>query len=342
MLLEPRWAKILRDLTAHKLRTMLVVLSIAVGIFAIVVVMGGRGMLIDSFAVNFPKSNPMSATMFTSDFGDLVTAAVARDPRVAMVEARRSETFRYRVGALASVADPPAGVAVANRSRSISLTASRDWSAQKIDKVFAQGGATWPPARGEVLLEMSVRQVIPVVVGDSITVDVGANERRELRVAGFAHDINAFPSMFTSTDSGFVSMETMGDLKRPTSENVILLTLQKTGLKLHKEIIAHDDKQCQMRTIGTAHLVEIMNDYDLLPTKNFRFGSHPEAVKLASWVWKEKFTQNVPDGCWFGCTLSCAARSPTPAAGSGNPNSPRWAPSTRPPAGRATGSVRRS
>ncbi len=61
-----------------------------------------------------------------------------------------------------------------------------------------------------------------------------------------------------------------------------------------------------MRTIGTAHLVEIMNDYDLLPTKNFRFGSHPEAVKLASWVWKEKFTQNVPDGCWFGCTMSCA------------------------------------
>jgi aldehyde:ferredoxin oxidoreductase len=83
-------------------------------------------------------------------------------------------------------------------------------------------------------------------------------------------------------------------------------TLQKTGLKLHKEILTLDDKQCQMRTIGTAHLVEIMNDYDLLPVKNFRYGSHPEAVKLASWVWKKYFTQNVPDGCWFGCTLSCA------------------------------------
>ena len=229
-MLEPRWAKILRDLTAHKLRTMLVVLSIAVGIFAIVVVMGGRGMLIESFGVNFPKSNPMSATMFTSDFGDLVTAAVARDPRVAMVEARRSETFRYRVGALARVADPAAGVTQANRNRSISLTASKDWSAQKINKVFPQGDARLPPARGEVLLETSVRQVIPVAVGDVITVDVGASERRELRVAGFAHDINSFPSMFTSTDSGFVSMETMGDLKRPTAENVILLTLQKTGL----------------------------------------------------------------------------------------------------------------
>ncbi len=87
---------------------------------------------------------------------------------------------------------------------------------------------------------------------------------------------------------------------------VDLETVQKTGLKLHKEIIELDDKQCHMRTIGTAHLVEIMDDYDLLPTKNFRFGSHPEAKKLASWVWKEMFTQNVPDGCWYGCTMSCA------------------------------------
>ncbi len=230
MLLEPRWAKILRDLTAHKLRTMLVVLSIAVGIFAIVVVMGGRGMLIESFGVNFPKSNPMSAEMFTSDFGDLVTAAIGRDPRVAMVEARRSETFRYRVGALAGVPDAPAGVTVANRARSISLGASKDWTAQKINKVFPLDGAQWPPARGDVLLETSVRQVTTVKAGDVITVDVGANERRQLRVAGFAHDINAFPSMFSATDSGFVSMDTMGDLKRPTAENVVLLTLQKTGL----------------------------------------------------------------------------------------------------------------
>ncbi len=95
-------------------------------------------------------------------------------------------------------------------------------------------------------------------------------------------------------------------LKGDSNRAADLETLQKTGLKLHREIMAHDDDQCQMRTTGTAHLVEIMNNYDLLPTMNFRYGSHPEAEKLASWVWKERFTQNVPDGCWFGCTMSCA------------------------------------
>jgi len=91
-----------------------------------------------------------------------------------------------------------------------------------------------------------------------------------------------------------------------SNQPVDLETLQKTGLKLHREVIALDDKQCKMRSIGTAHLVEIMNDYDLLPVKNFRYGQHPEAVKLASWIWKDFFTQNMPDGCWFGCTMSCA------------------------------------
>ena len=43
--LAPRWHKVVRDLTGHRLKTVLVVLSIAVGIFAVGVVMGGRGVL---------------------------------------------------------------------------------------------------------------------------------------------------------------------------------------------------------------------------------------------------------------------------------------------------------
>ncbi|MDX9826996.1 MAG: aldehyde ferredoxin oxidoreductase C-terminal domain-containing protein [Spirochaetia bacterium] len=82
--------------------------------------------------------------------------------------------------------------------------------------------------------------------------------------------------------------------------------VQRLGLKLHREIVLEDDKQSRMRRIGTAHLMEVMNDYDLLPVKNHRFGQDPEAEKLASWVWEKKFSQGLPDGCWYGCTLACA------------------------------------
>lgn len=85
-----------------------------------------------------------------------------------------------------------------------------------------------------------------------------------------------------------------------------LEAIMERGRRFNKEIRELDDKQCEMRSKGTAHLVEIMNDYDLLPTKNFKYGSHPDAAKIHSEVWKSYFTQGIPDGCWIGCNMSCA------------------------------------
>jgi len=82
--------------------------------------------------------------------------------------------------------------------------------------------------------------------------------------------------------------------------------LRKAGQRINKEIADFDDKQNQMRKVGTANIVEIMDHFDLLPTHNFRFGSHPETYKIDSKVWKEAFTQGLPDGCCLGCTLSCS------------------------------------
>lgn len=89
--------------------------------------------------------------------------------------------------------------------------------------------------------------------------------------------------------------------------NVVdLEKIAERGKRFNKEIRELDDKQCEMRTKGTAHLVEVMNDYDLLPTHNFKFGSHEHAGNLHSEIWKSKFTQGLPDGCWIGCTMACA------------------------------------
>lgn len=89
--------------------------------------------------------------------------------------------------------------------------------------------------------------------------------------------------------------------------NVVdLEAIMERGRRFNREIRELDDKQCQMRQVGTAHLMEIMNDHDLLPVHNFRFGSHPDAWKIDSSVWKKHFTQNIPDGCWIGCTMSCS------------------------------------
>ena len=89
--------------------------------------------------------------------------------------------------------------------------------------------------------------------------------------------------------------------------NVVdLAAISERGRRFNREMRELDDKQCQMRQAGTAHLMEIMNDHDLLPVMNFKFGNHPEAYKIDSSVWKQNFTQNINDGCWIGCNMSCS------------------------------------
>ncbi|HEY9529137.1 MAG TPA: aldehyde ferredoxin oxidoreductase C-terminal domain-containing protein, partial [Anaerolineales bacterium] len=82
--------------------------------------------------------------------------------------------------------------------------------------------------------------------------------------------------------------------------------IRKAGQRINKEISDLDDSQNQMRKVGTANIVDVMDHFDLLPTHNYRFGSHPEVSKIDMKVWKERFTQGMPDGCWLGCTMSCS------------------------------------
>jgi aldehyde:ferredoxin oxidoreductase len=87
---------------------------------------------------------------------------------------------------------------------------------------------------------------------------------------------------------------------------------KNVGKKHNLEIIKNDPEQNEMRVVGTGHLPEIMNDFDLLPVENFRFGAHRE-LKGEQFPYTREIMRNVytdtgkgTDGCWIGCTISCS------------------------------------
>ena len=61
-----------------------------------------------------------------------------------------------------------------------------------------------------------------------------------------------------------------------------------------------------MRRRGTSFLVDYINDMKILPVNNYKYGSHPEHKKINHEIWENWFTQGIPDGCWYGCTMQCA------------------------------------
>jgi len=228
--IDPRWRKVLRDLMAHKLRTLLVVLSIAVGIFAILVVMGGRGILLDTFANNFPKSNPSTAVLYTSGFDDSLIEGVKRVVGVRDADGRRIVSLRYRAGDTTALAETPVQVEQAVRSKAIELVSAEDWATSRLEVVFPEAGTAWPPPPGEIVLDTSDRQVVGLQAGDLMTVEMADGGKKLLRVAGFAHDINAFPAMFVGHIRGYVTPATMAELGAPKVMSELLIALDTTGI----------------------------------------------------------------------------------------------------------------
>ena len=96
-----------------------------------------------------------------------------------------------------------------------------------------------------------------------------------------------------------------GSVSLDSNHPADLEALRSVGKAYSKEIVALDPKQNQMSKIGTTHLVPIMNDFDLLPTHNFKFGQHKHAGLIGKDVYKDIFDPGF-DGCWMGCTVACS------------------------------------
>jgi len=64
-MVSPRWRKVLRDLWGNKARTVLVVLSIAVGVFAVGMTTSSRVILSREMTASYLATTPSSAILYT-------------------------------------------------------------------------------------------------------------------------------------------------------------------------------------------------------------------------------------------------------------------------------------
>lgn len=89
-----------------------------------------------------------------------------------------------------------------------------------------------------------------------------------------------------------------------------LALINRIGLKFHREMATQDSKQNNMRKNGTAYSLRTLNDYDILPVHNYKFGCIDSIDEMRAEVFIENWlTQGAADGCWYGCSMACAKAS---------------------------------
>ena len=96
-MIRPRWRKILRDIWRNKRRTVLVVLSIAVGVFAVGTVAIMRDIVTGDMVASYEAANPPNAILYIDgSFDDKMVESVKRIPQVAEAEGRRQIYVRFQ------------------------------------------------------------------------------------------------------------------------------------------------------------------------------------------------------------------------------------------------------
>lgn len=193
-MLSPRWIKVIRDIWSHKTRTVLVVLSIAAGVFAIGAINTTQIVLAHDLSAVYSTTNPPSAIIGAAPFDEDLLDAIRTMPEVKDADARRGLTVRVNTG-------PDEWI-------DMNLYAVRDYDDIRVDKILPELGA-WPPPEKEILVERQSLALLNAQVGGAITIEMPDGKRRELPIAGLTYHLLQPPAHFTGIASGYVSRDTL-------------------------------------------------------------------------------------------------------------------------------------
>jgi putative ABC transport system permease protein len=195
----------------NKLRTLIVVLSIAVGVFAIGTIATSQIVLSRDLIELYLATNPASATIFTFEpFNNDVVDAIGGMREIKEAEARRRVSMRIQTGP--------------GEWRTLWVVAIPDFDDIKIDRFYPEAG-DWPPGDHELLLERAGLGLANAKVGDNVTVKTPDGKERQMRIAGLVHDINGQMYAFDGVVYGFINDEALAWLGQTYDYNELRLVV---------------------------------------------------------------------------------------------------------------------
>lgn len=195
------WLKVLIDLWEHRGRTLVVALAIAVGVYAVGVVLNTREILVREYGQDQGAARMASAVARTEPFETDLPESLAKLPLVAAAEARSVVTGRALL---------PDGTA-----QEVEIVAIPDFEALTVDAIRPLQGA-YPPGRREVLIEGASFDSLQTALGRELTLELSNDATRQLTVAGIVHDGQRFSPMLAGSATLYVTPETLEGLGYPS------------------------------------------------------------------------------------------------------------------------------
>ena len=209
--MRPRWRKVLHDLWDNKARTLLVVFSIAVGVFSIGVISGAYQIISNDMSVSYAANNPANIEVRMVNFDDDVLTSIHNARGVEDAEGRRVVSFRVRTQ---------------NNAQWVSLgvVAMESFSENQINLLVPVSGAH-EAKKDEILLEKDTLKKLNVAVGENLILELSDGTLKELKVVGIVQDVGTGAGDFLAPSLSYIVMKTLPTLRQPELFNRVYVTV---------------------------------------------------------------------------------------------------------------------
>lgn len=194
--MSSRWKKVWADFWGNKSRTFLVIITVAVGVFAVGFNANMGAYMIESMDADYLSAHPSEATVYAGPLDDDMVKIAREVPGVDAVE-----------GTSSTSADV---VRTDDKKISIQFTAMKDPGGRTANQLKPAEGETSLPVFGdkEIIVDASAKS-LGYKPGDKIVVELSDGKRRELTLVGYMHDVTGFPFGFTNTMNAYVTPDTL-------------------------------------------------------------------------------------------------------------------------------------
>jgi putative ABC transport system permease protein len=209
--MRPRWRKVLHDLWDNKARTLLVVFSIAVGVFSIGVISGAYQIISNDMSASYAANNPSNIEARMANYDDDVLTSIRNSHGVGEAEGRRVVNFRVRAQG-------------SDQWVSLDVVALEDFSKNQVNLLVPVSGAV-EAHKDEVLLEKDALKKLNVAVGDNLTFELSDGTFKELKVAGIVQDVSTGAGDFLAPPFAYIVMKTLPTLRQPELFNRAYVTV---------------------------------------------------------------------------------------------------------------------
>lgn len=259
-MIAPRWRKVLRDLWINKTRTLLVVLSIAVGVAAIGMVLGSQGIVDEDLPAAYQAIRPADAiVILLTTFDDEVVEQIRSMPEVGAAEGRRVVIVRFQ--------SPQS-----DEWYNMQLFAVPNFDDIQLNEVKPVSGA-WPPPEQTILIERSTLNdsfgLAGVDVGDVLGIETPDGKSKQVEIAGVAHDLSQLPAFLVGTAYGYITYDTLEWLGEPRNYNQLIFKVAEKGDDAAHLKAVGDAVQTRLERAGLQVIFVLINPPGEHPAQSF-------------------------------------------------------------------------